>query len=48
MTKEIYWAKDEIDFISFLEKAYKKHYDAQMDALKWLNAQSLQVEVWKN
>lgn len=46
--KKIYWAESEEDFITFLEKAYKKHYDKQMDALKWLNAQSLQVEVWKN
>lgn len=46
--KKIYWADDEQDFLTFLEKAFKKHYDAQQDALRWLNAQSLQVEVWKN
>lgn len=48
MTKKVYWAEDEKDFLQFLQKAISKHYHNQMDALRWLNAQSLQVEVWKN
>lgn len=48
MTKKVYWAEDENDFMQFLQKSIKKHYDNQMEVWRWLNAQSLQVEVWKN
>lgn len=46
--KKVYWAKNEKEFLDFLTQALSKHYNNQMEVLRWLDRQSLKVEVWKN